>query len=141
MSRLCALVPPPGFHLTRYAGVLSSHATWRAEVVPKAALDPSLCKPQLSLFDSQGHQPAAAAPPEPRPAAGRKPWAWLLRRVFGADLSVCPGCGHQPMRITAVALTAKAIERALVGHGLAARAPPAGPTLQELGQLALSFAP
>ena len=140
VSRLCALVPPPGFHLTRYAGVLSSHARWRAEVVPKAVMDPSLCKPQLSLFDSRGHKPAPAAQPEPRPAAGRKPWAWLLRRVFAADLSVCPRCGHTPMRITAVALTAKAIEQALVRHGLAARPPPPGPTPEELGQLALSWA-
>jgi Putative transposase len=141
VSRLCALVPPPGFHLTRYAGVLSSHATWRAEVVPKASMDPSLRKPQLSRFDSQGHNPAPPAQPEPRPAAGREPWAWLLRHVFDADLSVCPRCGHKPMRITALALTAKAIELALVRHGLAARAPPAGPTLEELGQLALSLAP
>ena len=149
LSRLCALVPPPGFHLTRYAGVLSSHASWRAEVVPKAAMDPALGKPQLSLFDaakqvprdSQGHKPAPAAQPEPRPTAGRKPWAWLLRRVFDADLSVCPRCECGSMRITAVALTASAIERALARHGLAARPPPAGPTLEKLGQLALSFGP
>jgi hypothetical protein len=141
LSRLCAQVPPPGFHLTRYAGVLSSHARWRAEVVPKAVMDRALCKPQLSLFDSQGHQPAPAAQAEPRPAAGRKPWSWLLRRVFNADLSVCPRCEHSPMRITAVALTAKAIEQVLCRHGLAARPPPAGSMNEGLGQLALSFVP
>jgi hypothetical protein len=141
LSRLCTLVPAPRFHLTRYAGVLSSHARLRPEVVPKAVADPQLCKAQLSLFDSQGHKPALPVEAEPRPAAGRKPWAWLLRRVFEEDLTVCPRCEHSPMRITQVALTAKAIEQVLVRHGLCARAPPALVRVQALGQLALAFGP
>ena len=132
-------MPAPGFHLTRYAGVLSAHASLRPEVVPKAVADPQLNKAQLSLFDSQGREPALPVQAEPRPAAGRKPWSWLLRRVFDADLSVCPRCEHSPMRIRQVALTAKAIEQVLVRHGLSARPPPASPTPQALGQLALKF--
>jgi hypothetical protein len=34
LARLCAMVPPPRFHLTRYAGVLASNAALRGEVVP-----------------------------------------------------------------------------------------------------------
>ena len=37
VARLCAMVPPPRFHLTRYAGVLASNAALRAEVVPGRA--------------------------------------------------------------------------------------------------------
>ena len=35
IARLAALVPPPRRHLTRYCGVLSSHASLRSHVVPK----------------------------------------------------------------------------------------------------------
>ena len=34
LARLCAMVPPPRFHFTRYAGVLASNAALRTEVVP-----------------------------------------------------------------------------------------------------------
>jgi hypothetical protein len=51
LSRLCALVPAPGFHLTRYAGVLSSHAPWRVEVVPKAVMDLSASCKALDALD------------------------------------------------------------------------------------------
>jgi hypothetical protein len=61
VARLCALVPPPGFHLTRYAGVLASHASLRPEVIYKGRADPELLQPQLSLFDQSGLQPAPAA--------------------------------------------------------------------------------
>jgi hypothetical protein len=33
MARICAMVPPPRLHLTRYAGVLAPNAKLRAEVV------------------------------------------------------------------------------------------------------------
>ncbi|MBX3270398.1 MAG: transposase [Sandaracinaceae bacterium] len=32
-ARLCALVPPPRFHIIRYHGVLAAHSSARAEVV------------------------------------------------------------------------------------------------------------
>jgi hypothetical protein len=37
LVRLCAAIPPPGFHMTRYFGVLSSHSAHRHEVVPALA--------------------------------------------------------------------------------------------------------
>jgi hypothetical protein len=36
IARRAALVPPPRRHLTRYCGVLSSHARLRSQVVPTA---------------------------------------------------------------------------------------------------------
>jgi hypothetical protein len=35
ISRLCALIPPPCFHMLRYHGVLAGHSRDRAEVVPQ----------------------------------------------------------------------------------------------------------
>ena len=35
IARVCALIPPPRFHMVRYHGVLSSHAKVRAEMVPQ----------------------------------------------------------------------------------------------------------
>jgi hypothetical protein len=78
---------------------------------------------------------------DPQQPAGRKPWAWLLRRVFDADLSVCPRCAHGKMRITAVALTAREIGHALARHGLGARPPPMSATPHAVGQLALALGP
>ena len=42
MARICAMVPPPRFHLTRYAGVLAPNAKLRAEVVPGRRRDEEL---------------------------------------------------------------------------------------------------
>lgn len=54
IARLCAMIPPPRFHMVRYHGVLSSHASRRPEVVPEppppdsGVAPPST--PQLPLF-------------------------------------------------------------------------------------------
>ncbi|MCZ7680800.1 MAG: transposase [Sandaracinaceae bacterium] len=37
IARLCALVPPPRFHLLRYHGVLAAHSAVRAQIVPGAS--------------------------------------------------------------------------------------------------------
>lgn len=128
IARLCALVPPPGFHMVRYHGVLSSHAALRREVVPvPPEEDPPPPPRQLDLF--HGHDAQA------RPV--RKPWAWLIRHVFLDDVSICPKCSG-PMRWLEVATTGEAIERLLARHGLGPppaphpRAPPPGQLLLPL---------
>ena len=137
IARLCALVPPPYFHLTRFHGVFAPNATLRPQIVPVRAPDPELDLPeQLLLFDKTGQRPAAPADPEPAPSSpGRHPWAWLLKRVFKADVTVCPKCQGR-MRITQVALTADDIGRILAHHGLGPRPPPP-PILSPPGQLGL----
>jgi hypothetical protein len=140
IARLVALVPPPRMHMTRFFGVLSSASKHRAQVVPTPEPDPELQPPvQLSLLQPDGKAPAPPPPPEPPPRSGRHPWAWLLRRVFKVDVTVCPRCrGH--MRIQQVALTAAAIDRVLARQGLCAQPPPPPPRSLP-GQLGLPGVP
>ena len=52
LSRLCALVPPPRFHMTRYYGVFASHHRLRAQVIPTSPQPPA--PTQLSLCFAPG---------------------------------------------------------------------------------------
>ena len=76
IARLCALVPPPRFHLMRYLGVLAGHSSLRAEVVPKK---PAAPPKQLSLFD-EADEPTTSAKSATKKTAepSRHPWSWLL---------------------------------------------------------------
>ena len=116
----------------------------RREVVPEppppdsGAAPPSA--PQLPLFciPTGSDESGAERPPS------RKPWAWLLRHVFAADLQHCPYCSG-PLRWLEVATTSDAIARLLERHGDAdgiivppkTRAPRAPPPVQ----LSLDFHP
>ena len=112
----------------------------RAQVVPARRPVPELNAPQqLSLFDAAGRTPAPAdCAPAPQ-RAGRHPWAWLLRRVFAVDVTVCERCQGR-MRIVEVALTQDAIARV-------SPVTAEGPSLRRLrqqavpGQLALPGVP
>ena len=131
IARLCALVPPPRFHLVRYHGVFAGGSADRRLIVPERG------RPQRSL--EQLPLPEIALPPplEPRPASSRHPWAWLLQRVFAVDVTVCPvpGCRGE-MRLVERASTPDAIARALADLGLAPR-PPTPPGRIPPRQLAL----
>jgi hypothetical protein len=120
IARLAALVPPPRFHLVRYAGVLSSHSALRAQVVPAA-------RPKVQLV-----LPIEAAAPKKRKrprGAGRTSWAKLLARVFKVDVSVCPTCGG-PMKIVGFITDPDDVSHELGGTGMAARAPPRASSTQ-----------
>ncbi len=117
LSRLCAIIPPPRFHLVRYFGVLSSHASRRREVVPGPAATTGRGK-QLTLFQKEDRDDGD--PPR------RKPWAWLLRHVFQIDVSTCPACGRR-MRLLETATSPEAVARLLARQGLAPRPPPPRP--------------
>jgi hypothetical protein len=120
LARLCALVPPPGFHMTRYYGVFASHHRLREGVIPRPATPPP--PPQLALdFALADDSPASS--PRPRRIA----WAKLLARVFALDITRCRKCGGR-MRVLEVVSDADAIARIL--HG--ARAPPAPPPTGQL---------
>jgi hypothetical protein len=115
-ARLCAMVPPPRWHLIRFHGVLSAHAALRPEVIPSAAVDendPATCAgAQLELFPSAavtaGNDDATSDGDRQPREPSRKPWAWLLRRVFAADLQTCEHCGGR-MRWKEVVTTASRI--------------------------------
>ena len=125
ISRLCALIPPPRFHMVRYHGVLAGNAAARAEVVP--GREP-VADEQLALFT-----PADGGPLQPPPPT-RHPWAWLLRRVFAVEMTQCPTCAGR-MRLLDVVTDPDDIARALGERGHA-RAPPRRPAP---GQLELDF--
>ncbi|MFT5355068.1 MAG: hypothetical protein ACI9KE_002284 [Polyangiales bacterium] len=123
ISRLCALIPPPRFHMLRYHGILAGHSR-AAEVVPQESakdesLEPSNDAQQL-LFEP--------TPPLQPPPPSRHPWAWLLRRVFAVDIMTCPKC-QGAMRVKSIATEASTIQPVL---GMASRARPPPPALRQL---------
>jgi hypothetical protein len=70
LARLCALVPPPGFHMTRYYGVFASHHRLREHVIPKPAAPPP---PQLPLDFALSSDPAESSPRPRRIRLGKAP--------------------------------------------------------------------
>jgi hypothetical protein len=108
IARLAALVPPPLRHLTRYCGVLSSHARPRSQIVPQAPTEAT----------------ATEKPENPeKPARKSKyiPWAELLHRTFGFEL-VCAKC-QSPLRLIALVKNQDIAKKILVGMHLV----PSGP--------------
>ena len=114
VARLCALVPPPRFHMLRYLGVLGPNAKLRKDVVSKPVAAVDGC-------------PAGPLAPS-RPA--RMAWAALMERVFAVDVLQCQ-CGGR-LRIHAVIQKPTAIEAILASlvaskkldPGRAGRGPP-----------------
>jgi len=123
LARLCALVPPPGFHHVRYYGVLASRHALRRSVAPGSNRQhPPM---QLALFVRRGDHELPAVTGrlhdgqlDDRPP-NRLSWMTLLARVFRVDVSVCGRCGG-PMRVVRAVTDPDAIATHL--HG--ARAPP-----------------
>lgn len=128
IARLCALIPPPRFHMIRYHGVLSAHAKARPEVIKGRATMPGQQLALLSVDDG--------GPPEPKPPA-RHPWPWLLRRVFAVDITACPDCGGR-MRLVTLAPTSEEAAALLSGKLPRSRAPPR--PRDRAAQLAFDFA-
>ena len=60
LARLCALVPPPGFHMTRYFG---NFADWRRKIVR--------IKPTAATTSTQVAPARPARRPEPHPESPR----------------------------------------------------------------------
>jgi hypothetical protein len=136
MARLIALVPPPRFHLLRYAGVLAPHSRHRKAVVPSPPIEPPL---QLLLFgDGTGTEALAKGKAlDAETTGGRHRWAWLLKRTFKEDVTVCPRCDGK-LRLVEVATSPAAIERLMAAEGArTVRIPRAPPS----GQLRFSFGP
>ena len=65
--------------------------------------------------------PADGGPLEPPPPT-RHPWAWLLRRVFAADMARCPNCAGR-VRLLEVVTDPNDIARVRGEPARAARAP------------------
>ncbi|MCA9528642.1 MAG: transposase, partial [Myxococcales bacterium] len=141
IARLCALMPPPRFHMLRYHGVLAANATGRREVVPGrlAPVQPALpfsdaeSDEQTHRAGDAGAARAASQATEDGPRPSRHPWAWLLRRVFAVEVLTCPRCQS---RLRLKAILTKPADIARVLGTAAARAPP---RLPPTAQLELDF--
>ena len=114
LSPLCALVPPPRFHMTRYYGVFASRHHLRARVIPSSPQPHAPTQLPL-LFRTALPEGLREATVTPR----RLGWANLLARVFAVDVTVCSKCGGR-MKILEAVTDPGAIAELL--HG--ARAPP-----------------
>src|SRR5204863_6084371 len=78
LCRLAMTVPPPRYHIVKYAGVLASASQWRTRILPKPVVDTTVDAPP---------------PTEPaRRGCTYRPWAELLRRTFAVDALECPKC-------------------------------------------------
>ena len=96
IARLCALVPPPGFHMTRYFGVFANRHHLRARIIPPSAI-PQLTLGLVGAADDDDDDDAPASSPRP----SRIGWAKLLARVFAIDVTICRKCGGR-MRVLEV---------------------------------------
>jgi Putative transposase len=103
IARLAALVPPPKRHLTRYFGVLSSHAASRSEVVPSPA------------------EPTPVEQDKPKNTSRYIRWSELLRRTFGFEI-VCSKC-QAPLRLIALIQTQDIAKKILTAMHLPADIP------------------
>jgi hypothetical protein len=111
MERLVALVWPPGFHRTRYHGVLARAAPERHHVVPAAAPNRNRRKKPKNYC-----------------------WAELMKRAFEFDVLVCPKCSG-PMKVTATIMEREVIDAILKAVGYPADSPtpaPAEPPPEEV---------
>ncbi len=118
IKRLCAMVPAPYFHMTRYYGVFAPNAALRKQVILKPAHTQAV---QLVFFGAEGEGAAAgytgARDDKPRRSKRQRlAWGKLLARVFKVDVSVCARC-KGPMRITEVVTKRDAIEAVLGKDG------------------------
>jgi hypothetical protein len=98
----------------RFAGVLSAAHKWRSLVVPPEMAD---------------DEPAHAHERPERPETHRChywPWARLLKRSLAVDGEKCDACGAR-MKLRALVIAARSIER-LLGHlGEPTEPPPLSP--------------
>ena len=122
LTRLCALVAPPRFNLTRYHGLFAARARGRAAMTGQKS------KPRPAV--SQDAAPASparncASPPNPeRP--GKLPWADLLQRVFEEDVRKCARCGGR-MKVVAYLTDLDVLRKVLEHLHLPSEPPARGP--------------
>ncbi len=57
LARLCALVPPTGFHMTRYFGVLASRHHLRPRILPPSLVPASGQQLPLDLDETSAYRP------------------------------------------------------------------------------------
>jgi SAM-dependent methyltransferase len=96
--------------LVRFHGLLAPNSSLRSQVVPADVSTTASAEPQrplqLELWDTNPDRDR----PAKRYACGRHPWAWLVRRVFKEDVTVCPRCQGR-LRVIEIVTESEAIKR------------------------------
>ena len=110
IAKLAALVPPPYLNLIRFYGILAPKAKHRRLVAPRPS--ESTTNEYPSLLGQHKYKP---------------PWSYLLNRVFGIDLELCPNCKKSKLRIIAAILDYQVIRKILLHLDLPADIPQAWP--------------
>lgn len=125
LTRLCALIPPPRVHQTRYHGIFAPRARGRAALTGTKST-PRTC-PSGTASQAAADLPSEMNAPPPNPDRPlRLPWTDLLRRVYELDLRSCPRCGAST-RVVAYLTDPAVTQEILVHLGLPALPPPRGP--------------
>src|SRR2546421_3833754 len=108
LEKLAALVPLPHVHLVRYGGCLAPHSHLRGAIRPTLR--------QQGLDGAETH-----------PGTPYWPWARLLGRVFGLEMTTCPFCRRGSLRLSAVITQESVITRIWRHLQLASVPPPIAP--------------
>ena len=124
LAELLTHIPRRGEHLVRYYGAYASRTrgTWRQQGIGpwverrrgEGDAEEGSGGPAPDPDAEPAHHDHAplAEPPSPSPAALRKRWAELLRRIYEVDPLSCPRCGGE-MRIIAFILDPPVIDAIL----------------------------
>jgi hypothetical protein len=138
LRRLCALIPPPRVHLTRYHGVFAPNARHRRRVTgqPRSRRSrrqaDALARPEVpsgapaAPAPDAAHLEGAAAPPDSPQRLRYLPWAELLRRVHEVDVTQCTRCPGR-RRVIAFITDADVVTAILTHLGLPQRPPSLAP--------------
>lgn len=117
LCRLATSVPPPRYHIVKYAGVLAPASPWRPRIAPP--------KPVVEPLPESAEEPAPK-----RAGSNYRGWAELLRRTFSIDVLKCEACGGR-MKLLAMVTDPRSVERYLAKIGettdVPGRAPSRGP--------------
>jgi hypothetical protein len=119
--------------MIRFHGVFAPNAKVRAEVVPQKQQRNLAEHSAAELADAEQTHFFDDEPQKPK----RHAWAWLLKKVFLVDVTICADCGGR-MKWLEVCTEKRDIHRVLSAHGLAPRAPSEMGWVQ-LGQMRFSF--
>jgi hypothetical protein len=124
LRRLAGILPPPGRHLVRYAGVFAPRAKLRGGVVALAPAHFAQAAVLAAASAVESTSPAAPPPRAPR-RRDRLSWAELLQPVFAQDVLACL-CGER-RRVLAFITDTEVAKDIVTALGLPATIPTVAP--------------
>ncbi|SMF84508.1 transposase [Pseudobacteriovorax antillogorgiicola] len=134
IEKLASMIPPPYKHQVNYYGCLSSHSKLSPKIVGGSVV--GSCG-QGDLQQECKNDGEAEVESDDSSASRYIPWAELLKRTFGIELSTCPKCGGR-VRVIAAIMEVEAITKILNHVGLGSD-PPKGQFLTKEEHVYESF--